>query len=60
MIVQNSIIAENTGLDGPDLFNGGNVLTASGVNILTNLANSDLTAGATVIVAIAASPARGS
>jgi hypothetical protein len=51
MTLQNSIVAGNTGLDGPDLFNGGNVIAASGVNILSNVANSDLTAGATVIVA---------
>ena len=51
MTLQNSIVAGNTGLDGPDLSNGGNVITASGVNILSNVANSDLTAGATVIVA---------
>lgn len=51
MILQNSIVAGNMGIEGPDLFNGGNLIADSGVNILSNVANSDLTAGATVIVA---------
>ncbi|MBK8038247.1 MAG: autotransporter-associated beta strand repeat-containing protein [Verrucomicrobiaceae bacterium] len=51
LTLTNSIVAGNTALSGPDIYRSSGTVTATGVNLLSSLANSTLIAGPTVLVA---------
>lgn len=60
MSVQHTIMSGNAAPSGPDLQMNGTTITATGVNLIGNLANSGLTAGSSVLVGDAKLSALGS